>query len=267
MEIRAHALEVVTTSDLTTKLAPLPAAGAELTDAEPGPALRLEAPGRPPGLEISPGRKVRVPSLEGFADPAQRRRILHALANHELQAAELFAWALLAFPDAHPEFRRGLVSILEDEKRHTRMYAARVEALGGAFGDGAVPVSGYFWGKVESIRSPLDFVAAMSLTFENANLDHTDSTARAAREAGDDKTARVIERVGEDEVEHVRFGWTWLERLRGEREAWDAYRESLTWPLRPAKARGEVFRRDRRQSAGLAREFIDRLEAAVEDDG
>jgi IS4 transposase len=25
-------------------------------------------------------------------DPAQRARILHALANHELQAAELFAW-------------------------------------------------------------------------------------------------------------------------------------------------------------------------------
>jgi len=30
----------------------------------------------------------------------QRALILHALANHELQAIELFAWALLAFTDA-----------------------------------------------------------------------------------------------------------------------------------------------------------------------
>lgn len=266
MEIRTHALEVVTTSSLVAKLEPLPSAGAELTDHDPGPALRPEAPGRPPGLEIAPGREVKVPSLEGFADPSQRVRILHALANHELQAAELFAWALLAFPGAPPEFRRGLVAILEDEKRHTRMYAARVEALGGAFGDGTIPVSGYFWGKMPKVRSPLDFVAAMSLTFENANLDHTDVTARAAREAGDEKSARVIERVGEDEVSHVAFGWTWLERFRGELEAWDAYRESLTWPLRPAKARGTVFRRDRREQAGLAPEFIDRLEAAVVED-
>jgi uncharacterized ferritin-like protein (DUF455 family) len=254
MEIRDFAQTVVTTEDLAVKLAPAPAG---LTDDSPGPAVRFEKPGRPPGLEFQ--RRIEVPSIEGMPDPAQRPRILHALANHELQAAELFAWALLAFPDAPGDFRRGLLRILDDEQRHTRMYIARVEDAGARFGD--FPVNGYFWSKIESITSPLRFLCAMSLTFENANLDHTIDYEEAARRAGDAKTAAVIERVHRDEIEHVRFGWTWLQIFKREDEsAWDAFRANLTWPLRPAKARGRSFHREGREAAGLDAEFIRRLE-------
>ena len=253
MEIRDFAQTVLLTEDLDTKLAPVPG---ELTDADPGPAFRAAAPGRPPHLRF---QKVAVPSLVGMADPAQRPRILHALANHELQAAELFAWALLAFPDAPPDFRRGLLRILDDEQRHTRMYIARVEDAGARFGD--FPVHGYFWGKVESITTPLRFLCAMSLTFENANLDHTEEYAEAARRAGDLKTATVIERVHRDEIDHVRFGWTWLQVLKEKDEsAWDVFRANLTWPLRPSRARGRIFDREGREAAGLDAEFIRRLE-------
>jgi uncharacterized ferritin-like protein (DUF455 family) len=139
------------------------------------------------------------------------------------------------------------------------MYVARCAALGVAFGE--LPVTGYFWGKTPAIRSPRDFVCAMSLTFENANLDHTADGAAAALRAGDEKTAAVIERVHRDEIEHVRFGWLWLGRLRDEGETmWEAYRASLTWPLRPAKARGTSFHREGREAAGLDPEFIRRLE-------
>ncbi len=254
MEIRDFAQTVVTTEGLAVKLAPAPAG---LTDDSPGPAVRFEKPGRPPGLEFQ--RRIEVPSIEGMPDPAQRPRILHALANHELQAAELFAWALLAFPEAPADFRRGLLRILDDEQRHTRMYIARVEDAGARFGD--FPVNGYFWSKVESITSPLRFLCAMSLTFENANLDHTIDYEEAARLAGDAKTAAVIERVHRDEIEHVRFGWTWLQIFKREDEsAWDAFRANLTWPLRPAKARGRSFHREGREAAGLDAEFIRRLE-------
>lgn len=253
MEIRDFALAVVTTEDLVRKLGPPPAG---LTDEEPGRPLRIERPDRPPELRF---QKVEVPSIEGMPDPAQRPRILHALANHELQAAELFAWALLAFPDAPKDFRQGLLRILADEQRHTRMYIARVEDAGARFGD--YPVNGYFWSKIESITTPLRFLCAMSLTFENANLDHTLEYEEAARRAGDAKTAAVIERVHLDEIEHVRFGWRWLQIFKKEEEsAWDAYRANLTWPLRPAKARGRTFHREGREAAGLDAEFIRRLE-------
>jgi uncharacterized ferritin-like protein (DUF455 family) len=257
-ELRELALRIVTAESLEVKLAPV--AEAELTDERPGEPLRLGAPDRPPGLEIVAASQVKVPPVEGMADPAQRARILHAMANHELQAAELFAWALLAFPVAPGDFRRGLARVLADEQRHTRMYAARCEALGLPFG--TVPVSGYFWGKVESIRSPREFVCAMSLTFENANLDHTVEYAEAARRAGDEKTAAVIDRVHRDEIEHVRFGWTWLGRFKEDGESmWEAFRRSLDWPLRPAKARGPRFHRGGREAAGFDPEFIRLLEA------
>ena len=253
MEIRDFARTVLLTEDLNVKLAPPPG---ELTDGDPGPPFRAAAPGRPPYLRF---QAVEVPASEGLHDPAQRPRILHALANHELQAAELFAWALLAFPDTPPEFRRGLVKILEDEQRHTRMYIARVEDAGARFGD--FPVNGYFWGKIAAITTPLRFLCAMSLTFENANLDHTCESAEAARRAGDVRTATVIERVHRDEIEHVRFGWTWLQVFKRQDEsAWDAFRANLAWPLRPAKARGRTFHRDGREAAGLDAEFIARLE-------
>ena len=258
MEIRLFAHRIVTTSDLEEKLRPAPG---PLADHQPGAPLRLEQPGRPERLRIRPGREAKVPGLEGMLDPAQRPRILHALANHELQAAELFAWALLAFPDAPGEFRRGLLEILDDEQRHTRMYIARLERHGHRFGD--FPVSGYFWNKTPEIRTPLTFVSAMSLTFENANLDHTAAYAEAAQRAGDVKTAKVIESIGRDEEAHVRFGWTWLRRL-GDAGAdpWTIWTSQLTWPLRPAKARGRTFREEPRRRAGLDDAFIERLRRA-----
>lgn len=259
MEARSFAHQVVRSENLAVKLSPAPR---DLTDQAPGPAERIERPSRSPALRFRPAAEVKVPKLAGMTDPHQRVRILHALANHELQAAELFAWALLAFPDAPAAFRRGLLRILDDEQRHTRMYIARVEAHGFAFGD--FPVSGYFWGKVAAIETPLDFVSAMSLTFENANLDHTLAYAAAAREAGDVKTATVIDRVHEDEITHVAFGWQWLQHESGDRSAWDAYADSLTWPLRPAKATGRAFDRISRRAAGLDDSFIDRLEASRE---
>jgi len=261
MEVRDFALAIVSTPGLDTKLAPAPAG---LTDRDPRPGDLPLAPARPDELRIVPGRSVkRLPSLAGMRDPRQRARILHALANHELQAVELFGWALLAFPDAPPAFRRGLLRILGDEQRHTRMYASRLASLGFRFGD--FPVTGYFWNKIERYSSPARFVCAMSLTFENANLDHSLDYAAAARAAGDEATAAACEEIHRDEIRHVRFGWIWLARFKApEQTMWEAWRANLAWPMRPALARGRTFHPESRARAGMDAEFIHRLGSAAE---
>jgi uncharacterized ferritin-like protein (DUF455 family) len=257
MELSDLARTVLLSTDLEAKLAAPSPSELPLTDERPGVPWRAVEPGRPEDLQMVPASQAPVPSIEGMADPAQRRRILHGLANHELQAAELYAWALLAFAQAPAEFRRDLAAVLLDEQRHTRMYRARLEENGGRLGDH--PVSGYFWRKVPQLTTPLRFVCAMALTFENANLDHTVEYAAAARRAGDEKTALVIDRVHGDEIDHVRRGWKWLLAWKEEATAWEALQTNLTWPLRPAKARGRVFHPEGREAAGLDPEVIRRL--------
>ncbi len=262
MRVQDFARSIVTSPDLETKLKRPPEA--------PDWSLREEdldlsdlprSPTRAPSMQIVGPRKARTPSLEGWADPAQRRKILHALTNHELQAAELFAWALLAFPEAPEEFRHGLWEILQDEQRHTRMYRARLQAHGGQFGD--YPVSGHFWHKIGGIVSPAHFVCAMSLTFENANLDHTVESSQAALDGGDPGSAVVIDQIRRDEMVHVSFGWRWLRHFkRPEQSMWEAYRESLVVPLHAGRATGKSFDPAPRRELGMDEAFIEELRQA-----
>jgi uncharacterized ferritin-like protein (DUF455 family) len=257
---RDYARSLVEGTTLAAKLVPPPSDELDLADAEA--PLRLAAPGRPASLAIVPGRAARVPPLAGMRDPAQRARILHALANHELQAIELFAWALLAYPDAPLAFRRGLVAILADEQRHLALYIDRLAAHGVAFGDH--PVTGHFWNKLDHLATPIEFVCAMGLTFENANLDFAGDYAAAARAAGDVATADVLAQVHADEIGHVHFGWIWLRRFAGESaDPWQAYLAHVKFPLGPRRARGARFDREARRRAGFDEAFIDAL-AAVE---
>jgi uncharacterized ferritin-like protein (DUF455 family) len=252
---RAYAERIVSSCELADKLAPPPP---DLELADPLAALRLAAPGRPPTLRIVPVKRAVVPPASGMHDPAQRARILHALANHELQAIELFAWALLAFPDTPPLFRRGLLAILADEQRHFTLYTTRLAAFATQFGDH--PVTGHFWNKLDHLATPLHFICAMGLTFENANLDFATDYAQAARACGDTQTAAVLDQVHTDEIAHVHFAWTWLRRLSPpEADPWQTYLAHTRPPLGPRRARGKNFDAEARRRAGFSPDFIAKM--------
>jgi uncharacterized ferritin-like protein (DUF455 family) len=255
MTVREYAEHIVRGERLADKLVPPPG---DLELADGLPALRIPAAGRPPALAIVPVRRGIVPPIVGMRDPAQRARILHALANHELQAIELFAWALLAFPDAPLPFRRGLVAILADEQRHFALYTDRLAALSTRFGDH--PVTGHFWNKLDHLTGPLEFICAMGLTFENANLDFANDYASAARACGDLATAAVLDRVHTDEIAHVHFAWTWLARLAPPgADPWTTYLAHTRPPLGPRRARGPNFDAEARRRAGFSESFTSRL--------
>uniref|UniRef100_A0A7C2PI20 DUF455 family protein n=1 Tax=Schlesneria paludicola TaxID=360056 RepID=A0A7C2PI20_9PLAN len=231
-------------------------------DDEPGPPLRVERPARPDDLQFAPRRTApAMPHPNTFSDPARRAVAHHILANHELQALEVMAATLLAFPDAPTAFRQGMARIMTDEQRHTRMHIERAAALGVRFGD--LPVNGYIWQKSREFVSVLDYLAGLPLTFEGRNLDHTLEFERHFQAAGDPKSAAVMRQIHRDEIEHVAFGYEWLCRLKpAALSDWDAYVQHLHWPLRPDKARGDEFHSEPRTAAGLSAEFIDRLRAS-----
>lgn len=253
MELRCWAEQVLFGETLADKLAD-PAA---LTDLEPGPAIpRPAAPGRPPGLAFgappAPHRALR--------DPSERGLLLHSFANHELLAAELMALTLLRFPEAPRPFRLGLAAALREEQAHLRLYLERMAALGVGFGE--APVNRFFWDCLAAVESPLAFVAGMGLGFEQANLDFALHYARAFRAVGDEDTARVLDRVLQDEVGHVRLGLTWLRRWKEPGlDDFTAWRRALPAPLSPARARGPDPTREPRLEAGLDDSFLRQLDA------
>jgi uncharacterized ferritin-like protein (DUF455 family) len=202
---------------------------------------------------------------EALRDPLKRGIAHHILANHELQALEVMAWTLCAFPDAPSDFRRGLADIMADEQRHTRMHVERARALGVEFGE--FPVNGYIWEKAMQFESVLDYLCGLPLVFEGRNLDHTLELAEEFAAAGDERSAALMRVIHRDEIGHVQFGSTWLNRLKSPAQTqWEAFTAHLHWPIRASKARGRVFQRTAREQAGLSREFIDRLERAGEED-
>ncbi|MFP6769896.1 MAG: DUF455 family protein [Planctomycetaceae bacterium] len=263
MRVREFAERVLFSESLSEKLAE---AEPQLDDDDPGPAVFPERPGRPPELEFAAPRTAPgMPALAAMGQVEQRSIAHHIMANHELQALEVMALVLCGFPDAPADFRRGLVEIMRDEQRHTRMQMERVVAGGIVFGD--LPVNGYIWTKSQKFTCPLDYLAGLPLIFEMANLDHSLVFAEAFQRGGDKQGAAVMRTIHSDEIEHVRFGIEWLRKLKPPGKSdWDTFNTHLHWPIRPAKARGDVFQRAARLAAGLDPEFIDRIESADADD-
>jgi uncharacterized ferritin-like protein (DUF455 family) len=247
-----HARRILEATTLEDKLAAWPAIDSRSVPTGTVPPLR-----RPPGLALPTGRRA-LPSIARVSlDHADgRARVLHELLNHELQAIELLAWAIVRWPEAPAGFRRALVATLRDEQRHCRLYADRLVATGGEVGQ--QPVSGFFWETLTNAPDPRAFVAGLSLCFESANLDYCQTWRSRFAAAGDHETAAVLQTVYDDEIRHVATGLVWFGRWTdGDRlQAWE---DALVPPLTPARARGAGFDRVGRARAGYTPEEIERL--------
>jgi uncharacterized ferritin-like protein (DUF455 family) len=265
MELREFAERILFAKTLQEKLqSPI-----LITDQQPGRALDTpETPGRPPELRFKPRYtgKASVPSVHSLDQPSERGRLLHFFANHELLATELMALVLLRFPDAPSAFRRAVLQTLKDEQQHTRWYLTRMHECGINFGE--LPVSGYFWRSISNMESPLDYVAGLSLTFEQANLDFARFFARGFARVGDTQSSQLLERIYHDEIAHVACGLKWFRTWKSPQQSdWDAFRQQLKFPLSAQRAKGPVFNIDGRLAAGLDREFIDELSVFAQSKG
>ncbi len=248
------AFDYVTSTSLEEKLGPGPAPSARDADFA---ACRIPTPGRPAALTTTT-RRQKTPGPDAIRDPKRRAELLHVFAHHELQAAELFAWTILAFPEAPEPFLRGLAAIVRDEARHLGMYAEHLARLGHPFG--SFPVRDWFWERVPSVRTATELVALMGLGFEGANLDHTARFAALFRAVGDEEAARLTDVIGQEEIPHVRFAARWFRTFTGGLD-FESFRAALPAPLSPLVLRGRPMDRARRLEAGMPAEMIDTLDA------
>ena len=247
--LRNHCLRILESGQLEAKLAPL---APDWDDGEPGTALEIKAPARDPELAFAEETRP-LPRPGELADPAARALCLARFAHHELMAVELFAWALLRWPELDPALRHGFARVIEEEQRHCRLYLERLEAHGSSLREHEL--SPYFWKQADAIGSSphgvAAFLAAMGLTLEQANLDFTLTYRDAFRDGGDEESALVSQRVHDDEVGHVRLAAQWLRRLLPDGGDTERYEACVPFPLAANRAKGRRFDVPARRRAGL----------------
>ena len=253
--VERWAWNFVSSTNLATKLAPPPPPSTWMS---PPRRFGLERPGRPPELVQRTERK-KAARPGALKDPAKRAEVLHTFLHHELQAAELMAWAILQFPQTPEPFRRGLLGICQDEVRHLQLYREHLETLGHPFG--SMPIKDWFWERVPGeALTPQHFVARLGVGFEGGNLDHGARFTAYFESAGDARAAEIQAQITEEEIAHAAFALHWFKSFTGglSFEAWRAF---LPAPITPSMTRGTPLNLEARRRAGYPEDFLNALAA------
>lgn len=258
MTITQAAEQVLFGKTLEDKLS---VASIDLDDTSIGKAITTpDAPNRPSELRLSEkGVRAQFPGVNTLDQDRSRGELLHFLANHELLASELMALVLLKFPDAPAAYRRGVFEAMREEQMHTLMYMRRMKETGLEFGQ--LPLNSYFWRLVSPMKSPMEFVTKLNLTFEQANLDFSCHYAKLFEQVGDMSTAHVLDKIYRDEIGHVGHGVHWLREWKNPQKTdWQSYCEGLEFPFSASKAKGLApYNPEGRREAGLDEDFIAKL--------
>ncbi len=258
--LRQYCSGILGSGDLESKLTPpVGRDGQALDDTHPGDPVYISHPRRDHGITMNSGVS-HLPKPSSISSPAIAARCLAGLAHHELSASEIYAWALLRWPDLPSELRSGFAQALADEQEHCRRYLARMHELGVDFT--SFRHANQFWRYLPAIEAsphgPRAFLAVVGLTLEQANLDRTLSYRDAFLAAGDEASAKVLQAVHDDAVNHVGLAASWIRRLGPPgADTIEAYCEAVPYPLSATKARGKHFDVTGRRRAGLEESFID----------
>ncbi len=257
MELREWAIRILSADTLEEKLL----CPEILTDEFPGEPLIFNEPVRPPGMSFNKRTKEqKLPHFQNHGKEENRAVCLHRFAGHELLAVEIMAHALIAFPNAPKAFRKGVAHTLKEEQGHVKLYIQRMEQLGVRFGD--LPLFKHFWNHVPYLTTPLRYLSVMSLTFEMANLDFAPLYGRSFAAFGDELSAALMAQILKDEINHVSFGFSWLNKFKGDNPAWNSWVDNLSPKIAPKRAKGFVLIEENRRKAGIPDDWIEKLKLA-----
>jgi uncharacterized ferritin-like protein (DUF455 family) len=169
-------------------------------------------PDRPARPERPPLKDPReMPRRRGAGSLAHRIALLHAVAHIELNAIDL-AWDLIArfaSPDLPRDFFDDWVAVAEQEATHHALVAARLDALGAAYGD--LPAHDGLWQAAQATAHDLlARLAIVPLVLEARGLDVTPEMIEKLRRQDDRESVAALETIYREEVEHVAAGQRWF---------------------------------------------------------
>ncbi|MCW8835801.1 MAG: ferritin-like domain-containing protein [Rhodospirillales bacterium] len=218
-----------------------------------------DRPARPSRPELRPPREM---PRRGAGGNDTKVALLHAIAHIELNAVDL-AWdviARFADPSLPRDFCDDWVQVAVDEAEHFEILNERMAELNSAYGD--LPAHDGLWEAAQ--KTAHDLMARMALvpmTLEARGLDTTPATVARLRRQNDERTAAIMERIGEEEIAHVAAGRRWFEYMAEKRnvDAVSAYHTFIREHYKSALKR--PFNAEARDRAGMKHEYYEPLAA------
>lgn len=171
-----------------------------------------QLPGR--SIDVLPINKM--PKKVGLSTLVGQRKLLHDLANIELQAMELGFRTLVEFPWAAPSFREELLSIVLEEAKHLQLCLQGIESLGGHWGEWPVHLG--LWAAVDAKDTLLERIFIVHRYLESSGLDAGDTILRRLSGIRSRVVAEIVKVIVDEEVGHVSFGSRWFQYYCSEQE-------------------------------------------------
>lgn len=212
-----------------------------------------DAPGRPARPELLPPGQM--PKRGKGGSERGRIALWHALAHIEFVAIDLALDMAGRFgAERGADFVADFLAVAADEAMHFALLARKLRSLGSHYG--ALPAHSGLW---DAARDTAHDVAArlavVPMVLEARGLDVTPATLERVRASGDESGARILQRILDDEIRHVRVGATHFTAFCAER---GESPENL-WKLLVRRHFGGAvkppFNDSARLAAGLSREW------------
>ena len=214
MDLRQRALGVLSLQDPADKVA---ATRALWADAQAHPSVDTAAvlhaenalPGRPARPALVPPAQVarRTPFT-----PEGRAALLHAVAHIEFNAINLALDAVWRFAGMPQRYYLDWLLVASEEALHFTLLREHLQGSGHDYGD--FTAHDGLWAMTE--KTAADITARMALvprTLEARGLDATPPMRARFAQAGDGRSAEILDVILRDEVGHVAIGNHWYRWL------------------------------------------------------
>ncbi|MFC4254031.1 ferritin-like domain-containing protein [Croceibacterium xixiisoli] len=160
-----------------------------------------DKPAWPDYLELLP--PGRMPKRRRGGSEQTRIALWHSLAHIEFVAIDLALDMVGRFgADMAPEFTDDFLAVAADEAMHFALIERKLRALLTHYG--ALPAHGGLWEAAQLTSE--DVAARLALVLEARGLDVTPATRDRVEAQGDRQGARLLQRILDDEIRHVRMG-------------------------------------------------------------
>ncbi len=185
----------------------------------------------------------------------RRIALIHALAHIEFVAIDLAFDMIGRFGAQFPrEFTDDWMRVGAEEAMHFVLLDRRLRAMASFYG--ALPAHDGLWDAAKDTAHDASArLAIVPMVLEARGLDITLATVERFREQGDNQTAKVLNRIYNDEIGHVSVGTKWFEYACGRtnqapHDHWKyLVKTHFKGGLKPP------FNDSARQAAGLTQEY------------